>query len=88
MINLVVSLPIRRDPGVLMNVAVPEHRAINNQILRCGKVYFHCVGKIEFDSSFSKPFVRYVLQLCQCLTKPLIKVVWLVIPTDVILNLT
>jgi len=32
-INLVVSLVVRKVPGVLMNVAVPEHRAINNQIL-------------------------------------------------------
>jgi len=29
-INLVVSLPIRRDLGVLMNVSVPEHRALDN----------------------------------------------------------
>jgi len=28
--NLVVSLPIRRGPGVLMNVSVQEHRALNN----------------------------------------------------------
>jgi len=60
-INLVVSLPIRRDPGVLMNVAVRERRALNNQILRCGKVYFSCVGKSEFDSSFSKPSVTLFL---------------------------
>jgi len=60
-INLVVSLPITRDPGVLMNVAVREHRAINNQILWCGKVYFSCVGKSEFDSSFSKPCVTLSL---------------------------
>jgi len=31
-INLVVSLPIRRGSGVLMNVSVQEHRALNNQI--------------------------------------------------------
>jgi len=29
-INLVVSLPIRRGPGVFMNVLVREHRALNN----------------------------------------------------------
>ena len=29
-INLAVSLPIRRGPGVLMNVSVQEHRAPNN----------------------------------------------------------
>ena len=29
-INLAVSLPIRRGPGVLMNVSVWEHRALNN----------------------------------------------------------
>ena len=29
-INLVLSLPIRRDPGVLMNVSVEEHRALND----------------------------------------------------------
>jgi len=39
-INLVVSLPIRRGPGVLMNVAVREHRALNNYVFLCGKVYY------------------------------------------------
>jgi len=29
MINLVVSLPTRRGPGVLMNVLVGEHGALN-----------------------------------------------------------
>jgi len=29
-INLVVSLPIRRGPGELMNVSVQEDRALNN----------------------------------------------------------
>jgi len=29
-INLVVSLPIKEGPGVLMNVSVQEHRALNN----------------------------------------------------------
>jgi len=38
-INLVVSLPIRRGPGVLMNVSVWEYRALNNQIY-CGKIYY------------------------------------------------
>jgi len=28
-IDLVVSLPIRRGPGVLMGVSVREHRALN-----------------------------------------------------------
>jgi len=31
-INLVVSLPIRRDPGVLVNFLVREQRALSNQI--------------------------------------------------------
>jgi len=31
-ISLVVSLPIRRGPGVLMNASVREDRALNNQI--------------------------------------------------------
>jgi len=30
MINLVMSIPIRRGPGVLMNVSVWEHHALNN----------------------------------------------------------
>jgi hypothetical protein len=29
-IDLIVSLPIRRGPGVFMNVSVREHRALNN----------------------------------------------------------
>ena len=29
-INLVMSLPIRRSTGALMNVSVREHRALNN----------------------------------------------------------
>jgi len=28
-VNLVVSLPIRRGPGVLMNISVRERRALN-----------------------------------------------------------
>ena len=31
-IDLVVSLPIRRGPGVLMNVSMEEYHALNNQI--------------------------------------------------------
>jgi len=31
-INLVVSLPIRRGPSLLMDVLVWEHYALNNQI--------------------------------------------------------
>jgi len=36
-INLVVSLPIRRGPGVLMNVSVWEHLALNNQFFDVAK---------------------------------------------------
>jgi len=32
MINLVVSLPIGRGPGVFIDVLVQEHRAFNRQI--------------------------------------------------------
>jgi len=32
-INLVVGLPIRRSPGVFMNVSVQEHHGLNNKIL-------------------------------------------------------
>ena len=39
-ISLVLSLPIKRGPGVLMNVSLQEHRAVNNQIFLCGKVYY------------------------------------------------
>ena len=39
-ITLVVSLPIRRVRGVLMNVSVQGHFALNNQIFLCGKVYY------------------------------------------------
>ena len=39
-VNLVVSLTIRGGPGVFMNVPVREHRALNHQIFRCGKVYY------------------------------------------------
>jgi hypothetical protein len=38
-INLVVSLPIRRGPGVLMNVWVLEHFELKNLIFWCDKVY-------------------------------------------------
>jgi hypothetical protein len=30
MINLVVSLPIRSGPGILMKVSVREHRVLND----------------------------------------------------------
>jgi len=39
-VNLVVSLTIGGDPGVFMNVPVREHRVLNNQIFRCGKVCY------------------------------------------------
>jgi len=35
--SLVMSLPIRRGPGVLMNVSVQEHRALNNYIFGVAK---------------------------------------------------
>jgi len=31
-INLIVSLPMRKGPGVVMNVSAWEHQAYNNQI--------------------------------------------------------
>jgi len=39
-IKLVVSLPIRRGPGVLTNVSVWEHHALNNYIFLCDNVYY------------------------------------------------
>jgi hypothetical protein len=44
-IYLVMSLPIRRGPGVIMNVSVLEHRAFNNYIFGCGKVYTRTENK-------------------------------------------
>jgi len=35
--NLVVSLPIRRGPGVFMNVSVWENCALNNQFFYAAK---------------------------------------------------
>jgi len=56
------------------------------------------VGKSEFDSSFRKPSVTLSLSasvilyisaaVLSVLNKTIIKVVWLVILTDLILNLT
>ena len=37
-VNLVVSLAIRRGPGVFVNVPVREHRALKHQIFRCSEV--------------------------------------------------
>ena len=39
-ISLVVSLPIRRGPGVLMNVSVGKHCAVNNQDFLMWHVYY------------------------------------------------
>ena len=39
-INLFVSLPIRRGPGVLMNVSVGEYHALKTRFFFCDKVYF------------------------------------------------
>jgi hypothetical protein len=36
-IDLVVSLPVRRGPSVLMNVSVREHLALNNQFFDVAK---------------------------------------------------
>ena len=40
MINLIVSLPLQRGPGVFMNILVLENQALKNQILWCGKIYY------------------------------------------------
>jgi hypothetical protein len=36
-INLVVSIPLRRGPGVFMNVSMWEHHALNNKIFEVAK---------------------------------------------------
>jgi len=36
-INLAVSLPIRRGPGILTNVSVRDYRTLNNQIFDMAK---------------------------------------------------
>ena len=38
LVNLAVSLAIKGDPDVFMNIPVREHRALNHQIFRCGEV--------------------------------------------------
>jgi len=40
LINLVVTLPIRRGPLVFKNVLKQELCALNNEIFWCGKVYY------------------------------------------------
>jgi hypothetical protein len=40
MINLIVSLSIRRSVGKFMNVAVWELCTFDNQIFGCGKIYY------------------------------------------------
>jgi hypothetical protein len=37
-VNLVMRLPIRRGPGVLMNVPVLEHRALTTRFLDVAKL--------------------------------------------------
>jgi hypothetical protein len=39
-INLIVSLPIRRGPGTFVNVSVRKHCTFSNKIFGCGKVYY------------------------------------------------
>ena len=58
MVNLVVSLAIMGGPGVFMNVLVREHRALNNQIFRCGEVSitykkFHIVFDVAAHGQYS-----------------------------------
>jgi len=38
--NLVVSLPIRRGPGVLLNVSVGEHRALKTRFFMWQNLLF------------------------------------------------
>jgi len=40
MINLVVTLPIRRGPGLLMNVSVWEHRDFKTKFLMWQSLLF------------------------------------------------
>ena len=39
-INLSVSLPIRRGPGVFMNFSIYEYCVLRSYIFSCGKLYY------------------------------------------------
>jgi hypothetical protein len=40
MVNLIVGVPIWRCPRIFMNVAILEHCIFDNEIFRCGKIYY------------------------------------------------
>jgi hypothetical protein len=40
-VDLVMSLPNKMGPDVLMNVSVLEHSAVNNKTFGYGKVYYY-----------------------------------------------
>ena len=39
--NLSASLPIRRGPGVIMNVLMRKHDVLHNKIFCCCKIYYY-----------------------------------------------
>ena len=63
--NLAVSLPIRRDPGVFMNVLEREHGALNNQIFDMAKFISVVRGRVNL----TVPTASHELH-CLCLLVP------------------
>jgi hypothetical protein len=39
MVNLIVGFPIRRCQSIFMDVAMWEHRALDSEVVRRGKIY-------------------------------------------------
>ena len=70
-VNLVVSLTIRGGPGVFMNVPVREHRALNNQIFRCGKVYYSnpIIVTILMEALLSNYWLENILSTYFCIKR-------------------
>jgi hypothetical protein len=56
-INMVVSLPNRKGPGVLMNVLVQEHCALINQMLDVAKFTILTPMSLLSKHRFSFPIV-------------------------------
>ena len=51
-LSRVVSLTIRKAPGVLLNVSAREHRALNKD--------FFC-GKVHYSNTFNITILKYTL---------------------------
>jgi hypothetical protein len=64
-INLAVKCPIRRSPGVYMNVLMRKNCAVNSQVLFCCRIYYFSTVIITVLMSTLIPSCQFENTFCQ-----------------------